>query len=184
MSGECVGHQGRHVNKLIAIWLWLKKKFVVYINCSCLVIKSPFWNWDINKNKQKNKKFGLSMVPPPPSIIMGLIWKFAKILWGVIFITTISLFHFFRNSKHPEKWSVSVKNFFRGCECISSCCLLIHSNLLKNSLRKTSLFVLFELLPTALLKYVWHFVTTQHEWVNNFPGFFWKNINGIVGKLV
>ena len=53
MSGECEGHQGRHVNKLIAIWLWLKKKFVVYINCSCLVIKSPFWYWDINKNKQK-----------------------------------------------------------------------------------------------------------------------------------
>ena len=66
MSGECEGHQGRHVNKLIAIWLWLKKKFVVYINCSCLVIKSPFWYWDINKNKQKNKKIGLSMVSTPP----------------------------------------------------------------------------------------------------------------------
>ena len=65
MSGECEGHQGRHDNKLIAIWLWLKKKFVVYINCSCLVIKSPFWYLDINKNKQKNKKIGLSMVPPP-----------------------------------------------------------------------------------------------------------------------
>ena len=37
----------------------------------------------------------------------------------------------------------------------------------KNSLRKTSLFV---------LKYVWPFVTTQHEWVN-FLGFIWKNIN-------
>ena len=181
MSGECEGHQGRHVNKLIAIWLWLKKKFVVYINCSCLVIKSPFWYWDINKNKQKNKKIGLSMVSTPPSITMEgggtlTIWKFAKILWGVIFITTISLFHFFRNSQHTEKWSISVKNFFRGCECISSCCLLIPSYLLKNSLRKTSLFVLFELWPTALLKYVWHFVTTQHEWVNNFPGFFGRTL--------
>ena len=58
------------------------------------------------------------------------------------------------------------------------CCYLpISSNLLKNSLRKTLLFVLFELLPTGLLKYVWPFVTTPHEWVNNFPGFFWKNIN-------
>ena len=52
----------------------------------------------------------------------------------VIFITTISLVHFFRNSQHPERWSVSVKNLFR-----------------KNSLRKTSPSVLFELLPTGLL---------------------------------
>ena len=28
------------------------------------------------------------------------------------------------------------------------------------------------------------FVTSQHEWANNFPGFFGKNINGKVGKLV
>ena len=26
----------------------------------------------------------------------------------VIFLTIISLFHFFRNSQHPEKWSVSI----------------------------------------------------------------------------
>ena len=114
--------------------------------------------------------------PPPPHYNAGgdLIWKFGKILWGQnfflnlwgdkcqwgelklyggsIFITTISLFHFFRNSQHPEKWSVSVKNFFRKCECISSCYLPISSNLWKNSLRKTSLFVLFEHLPTGLLK--------------------------------
>ena len=91
---------------------------------------------------------------------------------GVIFIITISLFDFFRNSQHPEKWSVSVKKFFRKYECISNDYLPISSNLLKNSLRKTSLFVLFELLPTALTKYVWPFVTTQHKWVNHFPGFF------------
>ena len=122
--------------------------------------------------------------PPPPTsnlvIKMGeggdLIWKLAKILWGqhffldlwrdkplwgelifyggVIFISPISLFYFFRNSQHPEKWSVSVKNFFRKCECISSCYLPISSILLKNSWRKTLLFVLFELLPTGLLKYL------------------------------
>ena len=67
-----------------------------------------------------------------------------------------------------EKWSVSFKDFFRKCECISSCYLPILLNLLKMSLRKTSLFMLFELLPTGLFKYVWPFITTQHEWVNNF----------------
>ena len=48
----------------------------------------------------------------------------------------------------------SVKNFFRKCECIGSCYVPISSNLLKTSLRNTSLFVLFELLPTGLLKHV------------------------------
>ena len=90
---------------------------------------------------------------------------------GVIFSTAISLFHFFRNRQYPEKWSVSVKDFFRKCECIRSCYLPISAILLKNSLRKTSLFVFFELLPTCLFNYVWPFVTTQHEWANNFPGF-------------
>ena len=125
----------------------------------------------------------------------GLIWKFAKILWGkkffldlwghkplwgsynymggVIFITKISLFHFFKNIQLPENWIVSVKNFIRRCECISSCYLPISSNLLKNTLRKTSFFVLFELLPTGLL---WAFVTTQHEWVNNFPEIFRRTL--------
>ena len=28
---------------------------------------------------------------------------------SVIFITIISLFHFFRNNQHPEKWSVSIR---------------------------------------------------------------------------
>ena len=73
---------------------------------------------------------------------------------GVIFITAISLFHFFRKSQHPEKWNVSVKNFVRKCECISSCYLPISSNLITNSLRKTLHFVLFELLPTGLFQYV------------------------------
>ena len=123
---------------------------------------------------------------PPLPIIMGGNYN-AKILWGQnfsyisggtnlyggeIFITTISLFHFFRNNTHPEKWSVSVKNFFTKSDCY----LPTSSNLLKNSLQKTSLFVLFELFPTGLLKYVWPFVTTQHEWVNNFPGFFRRTL--------
>ena len=60
----------------------------------------------------------------------------------VIFISTFSLFHFFRNSQHPEKRSVSFKNFFRKFEWIRSCYLPIFSNLLKKSLRKTLLFVL------------------------------------------
>ena len=60
---------------------------------------------------------------------------------GVIFITTLSLFHFFRNSQHSEKWNRSFKNFFRKCECIRTCYLPISSNLLRKSFRKTSLFV-------------------------------------------
>ena len=87
---------------------------------------------------------------------------------GVIFITTISLFHFFRNSQHPEKCSVSVKNFFKKCECISSCYLPISSNSLKNSTRKTSLFVL---LQTGLLKYVSPFVTHSISGLMIFQGF-------------
>ena len=60
MSGEYESYQGRHVNKLMAVWLWLKiiiitiiikKEFVLCINCSCLVTKSPFWYWDTNKKK-------------------------------------------------------------------------------------------------------------------------------------
>ena len=99
---------------------------------------------------------------PQPIIMGNWIWKFAKILWGwnfflhlwgiklygkggvkniwgVIFITTVSLFHFFRNTQHPEKWN---ENLFRTCECIS-CYLPISSNLLKESFRKTLPFVLF-----------------------------------------
>ena len=51
--------------------------------------------------------------------------------WGsntYYYITTLSLFHFLRNSQHPEKRNVSFKNFFTKCECIS-CCLTISSNL-------------------------------------------------------
>ena len=56
---------------------------------------------------------------------------------GVIFNTTLTLFHLFRNNQHPEY------------ENISSCYLPISSNGLKKSLRKTLHFVL---LPTGLLK--------------------------------
>ena len=33
--------------------------------------------------------------------------------------TTLSLFHFFRNSQHPEKCGGSFKDLFGKCECIS-----------------------------------------------------------------
>ena len=52
---------------------------------------------------------------------------------GVIFITALSLFHFFRNSQYPEKGSASFKNFFRKCEYSRSCYFLISSNILKKS---------------------------------------------------
>ena len=103
------------------------------------------------------------MSPPLPTIMEGLNLKVSqnfavtkifltfvgdKPLWGelndmggVIFITTFP-FHFFRNSQHPEKWSVSLKNFFRKCEYTRSCYLLISSSLPKKCFRKFSLFVL------------------------------------------
>ena len=32
-------------------------------------------------------------------------------IWGVLFINTLSLFHFFRNSQQPENGSVSFASF-------------------------------------------------------------------------
>ena len=61
---------------------------------------------------------------------------------GVIFVITLSLFHLFRNSYHPENWSASFMNFFRKWECIRSCYLLISSNLRKRPFKKTSLLFL------------------------------------------
>ena len=60
-----------------------------------------------------------------------------KIIWGSD-ITTISLFQFF--------WNTNILKF------------------IKEVLKENFTFVLFELLPTGLFKYVWPFVTTQHEW--------------------
>ena len=54
-----------------------------------------------------------------------------KNIWGsniYYYITTLSLFRFYRNSQHPENWSVSFKNLFRKCEWIS-CYLPIPSDL-------------------------------------------------------
>ena len=59
------------------------------------------------------------------------------------FIITFLLQH---TTPGQMKW-VFFQNFFRKCECIMSCCLPISSNLFKKSLRKTSFFVLLELLP-------------------------------------
>ena len=100
---------------------------------------------------------------PPPHYNGRSIWKFwkekifscicggdklpggeLKLYGGVMFSTTLSLFHFFRNSQHPEKISVSFNKFFRKCECIriSWCYLPISSNLIQKAFRKTSIFVL------------------------------------------
>ena len=83
------------------------------------------------------------------------LWRELKLYGGVIFITIVSLFHLFRNIQHPAKRSDFFKNFFEKWQCIRSCYLQISSNLLKKSLRKTSLFALFDLLPTGLLNYVY-----------------------------
>ena len=64
----------------------------------------------------------------------------------VKFITTILLSHFFRNSQQPENEVF----LLRMNQLLLPASISI---LLKNSLRKTSLFVLFELLPTGLRKY-------------------------------
>ena len=122
--------------------------------------------------------------PSRPIIIGGRNMKICQNFVGTKFFHFSYISRGINHSELPEKWSVSGKNFFRKCECISSYYLPISSHLLKNSFRKNSLFVLFELLPTGLPKYVWPFVTAQHEWVNNFSGFFCKNINEKVGKLV
>ena len=71
----------------------------------------------------------------------------------VIFITIISIFHFFRNSEHPEKWSVSV-SISSGNVHASVVANCQYHQIYENFLRKTSLFVLFGHLPTGLLKYV------------------------------
>ena len=101
---------------------------------------------------------------------------------GVIFITTVSLFPFLKNSYHSEKWSVFLKKFFRKWECISSCYLPISPNVLRESLRKASLFLIFEILPAGLFKCVWPFVTTQHELVNIILCFYCKS-NEKVGEV-
>ena len=109
----------------------------------------------------------------------GLILKYCKPLWGelkiyggVIFITTISLFYFFRNWKHPENWSVSFKNFFRKCECIR-CYLRISSNLPKKYFRKTSLFVLT---VTGVMEESVLLAAISNYYCNGCDQIPWKNI--------
>ena len=67
------------------------------------------------------------------------LWGDLKIYGRVIFVTTLSLFHFFRNIQPLETWSVYFKNFFRKRECIN-CYMSISSNLLKRSFRKNFTF--------------------------------------------
>ena len=66
-----------------------------------------------------------------------------KLYGGVIFVTTLSLFHLFRKSYPTLKSKLFFfMNFFSKWECIRSCCLTTSSNLLKKSFRKTLLSVL------------------------------------------
>ena len=51
-----------------------------------------------------------------------------KLLWGELElngVSNLSLFHFFRNSQHPENWTSSFKKFFTKCEWIRTCYLPI-----------------------------------------------------------
>ena len=48
---------------------------------------------------------------------------------------------------------------------------------MKKLLKKNFSFCAFWAFTDRFAKYAWPFVTTQHEWVNNFLGFIWKNIN-------
>ena len=91
---------------------------------------------------------------------------FSYIFWGtnlydgsqnymgqVIFITTISLFHFFRNSQHPET-GVSFKNFFRKCECIRSCYLSVSSILPKKTFENIQFLCFLSFYQQFNLKFV------------------------------
>ena len=76
---------------------------------------------------------------------LAILWRELKLCGGsniVILINLLLHFHHFislETAKHPEKWSLSFKNFFRKCECITSCYFI--PNLLKKSFRETSLFM-------------------------------------------
>ena len=62
-------------------------------------------------------------------------WGGVKIIWGEYnLFTALSLFHFFRNGQHPEKW---IQEMWMHQELFLANIL----NLLKKSFRKTSLFV-------------------------------------------
>ena len=113
------------------------------------------------------KVIWLNMVSDAHSLTMGwLDLKFAKFvagetsmggvenIWGsniYYYINALLLFHFFRISQHPEKWSVSFKNFVRKCQCIS-CYLPISSNLqfqLKKVIFRNSLLVYLSIILTT-----------------------------------
>ena len=101
-----------------------------------------------------------------------------KSIWRVIFIIILLHFHYFISleTANTQKSEVFLLRISSGNVNAWAVVMPISSNLLKNSWRKISRFVLFELLPTALLTHVWSFVTTQHEWVNKFPGFFGRTL--------
>ena len=107
-------------------WSFLLNTKVVWLY---MVFKPP-----LHYNGELNLKICLNFERDKP------LWGELQIYGEYFFITTLSLFHFFRKWQHPEKRSVTFKNLFIS-ECMNPS-VFIYSNLLKKSFRKTSLFVL------------------------------------------
>ena len=104
----------------------------------------------------------------------NLLWGWLKILWGnnICYYTTLySLFHLFRNSYHPENSSASFMNPLRKWDCIRSWYLPISTNLLKKSLRKTSLFPLTK---AAVMKKVFYQLHISSCYCNSCNQNIWK----------
>ena len=134
----------------VFIFLWILHVFMFLV---CFCWKEYVFTWILAQYISISMVSAPSPLPPPPHFKWGeLIWKFAKMWWGQNFFfcgggkflwgelklcgRSNILFHFFRNSQHPEKWSASLKNFFTKCEWIRSYYLPISSNLLKSPLEK------------------------------------------------
>ena len=103
-----------------------------------------------------------------------------KPLWGELKLfgrENIYYYNFISLETTNTQWSVSFKNFFRKSECIRNCNLLISSNFLQESFRKTSFFVLFYLLPKGLSM---HYFLLPHS-INGLmilfllQGHYWKS---------
>ena len=98
-------------------------------------ILSPYYN-------------GVTSFEKLPKFYRDNVFSYKPLRGSYILITIHSLFHFFKNSQHPEKWSFSFKNFLKKYECIS-CYPPVSSNWLKMFFIKTSLF---ELTVTSVIK--------------------------------
>ena len=123
----------------------------LWMICSCNMKSSGKYKRGVPRKRcSENMQQSGSRTPMPKCVfnklVLQLYWNhtsarvFLCEFSGEFDCFWYSLFNFFRNSQHPEKWSVSFQNFFRKCEYIS-CYLPISSNLLRISFRKSSLFV-------------------------------------------